>query len=332
MKHRISTAAFLLFAALPPIEGRANIIGVTETDLFVSASFSSQLQPLTTAFDRKTLPFGDLTRAEVLVHANGMQGIPFPNLPTSQTLPFASSAADASGFFGVGVSGFFFPNSLPPNALAASGSTTQRVTNNSTLTFPVVVEFFVPAPTIRLFGVGNSFPPGADPARDATAFADITLQTRLTHPDGSTVEAIPLDYGLLLVREPVSGVLFPFPTRDAAGSLSRFDEPDGSFGFRLANFNGTAFSLGNIGPGDTLELTYDYFARASTGFGETGVFAAIGDPFNLSTGGGRFSLQIGSGSVPEPPALATFALGFLALGIFVRRRRWPPLPTTTAPR
>ena len=144
MKHRISTATFLLFAALPPIEGRANIIGVTEIDLFVSASFSSQLQPLTTAFDRKTLPFGDLTRAEVLVHANGMQGIPFPNVPTSQTLPFASSAADASGFFGVGVSGFFFPNSLPPNALAASGSTTQRVTNNSTLTFPVVVDFFVP--------------------------------------------------------------------------------------------------------------------------------------------------------------------------------------------
>ena len=238
MKHRISTAAFLLFAALPPIEGRANIIGVTEIDLFVSASFSSQLQPLTTAFDRKALPFGDLTRAEVLVHANGMQGIPFPNVPTSQTRPFASSAADASGFFGVGVSGFFFPNSLPPNALAASGSTTQRVTNNSTLTFPVAVDFFVPAPTIRLFGVGNSFPPGADPARDATAFADIMLQTRLTHPDGSTVEAIPLDYGLRVVRESLSGVLFPFPTTDGAGSLSRFDDPDGAFGFRLSEFSG----------------------------------------------------------------------------------------------
>jgi hypothetical protein len=114
------------------------------------------------------------------------------------------------------------------------------------------------------------------------------------------------------------------------GALSRFDEPDGSFGFRLLPVIKN-FSFSSIGPGESLEFGFDYFAQASTGFGETGVFAAIGDPFNRSTGGGRFEFHVGDAlppsSVPEPGSVTTFAIGLVVLGIFAHRRRRPRLPS-----
>lgn len=108
--------------------------------------------------------------------------------------------------------------------------------------------------------------------------------------------------------------------------LSRFDEADGSFGFKLPDLNLREFSFGTFGPGESLEVGYDYFATASTGFGETGVFAAIGDPFNLTVDGG-FNLEVvgaalppdpGSG-VPPPGSLALVMLGLTSL-VFKRRQ------------
>ena len=51
------------------------------------------------------------------------------------------------------------------------------------------------------------------------------------------------------------------------------------------------FVYGAVLPGESLEFGYDYFATASTCFGETAVFAAIGDPFDLTTGG-RFDVRV----------------------------------------
>jgi hypothetical protein len=110
-----------------------------------------------------------------------------------------------------------------------------------------------------------------------------------------------------------------------------FDEPDGSFGFRLLPVV-KGFSFSSVGPGESLEFGYDYFATASTGFGETGVFAAIGDPFNLTADGGRFEFQVGDApppeSVPEPGSLTTFGIGLAVLCIFALRRRALRLPVT----
>jgi hypothetical protein len=84
------------------------------------------------------------------------------------------------------------------------------------------------------------------------------------------------------------------------------------------------FSFSSVGPGESLEFGYDYFATASTGFGETAVFAAIGDPFSLEAGGGRFEFQVGDApppnAVPEPSSLTMLGIGLAVLCIFAHRR------------
>jgi hypothetical protein len=58
------------------------------------------------------------------------------------------------------------------------------------------------------------------------------------------------------------------------------------------------------------------------------VFAAIGDPFHLDTDGGRFAFEINGtpSAVSEPPALATFGLVLIMLGISAHYRRGSALP------
>ena len=69
-----------------------------------------------------------------------------------------------------------------------------------------------------------------------------------------------------------------------------------------------------------MEVNYVFMASASTGFGETGIFAAIGDPFNLSGGGGSFTLQVGDpvgpgtgSNIPEPSTLALLGLSLFLI-------------------
>lgn len=135
---------------------------------------------------------------------------------------FASAAGDGRGNFGVGVNGFFFRNSLPANALEAGTTMSQSVNNNSGSSVGISANFFIPPPTLQFFGIGNSFPAGVDPARDATAVVSVKIVTKLNHPDGSVVEDIALDYGMRLFREPVGGELFasrPSTLRERFGGL-----------------------------------------------------------------------------------------------------------------
>jgi hypothetical protein len=319
MNDHIRSIVLLLIAALAPVSVSADLIDISEVKLTAFASFTTQLLPQVTDSDIQIVPFSDPTQAEALVLA-GNFNVPFPNIPTSQTKAFASATADGRRNFGVGVNGFFFQNSLPPNALVASGTFSQTVTNNSDFTVPISANFFIPPPTLAFFGIGEFFPPGADPARDATASVGARIVTKLTHPDGSIVEDIPLDYGMRLFRDPVIGLLFAIPTVDAEGEVRQFEFHDGSLNFVLPERLVDGLKLGDIGPGDVFEYTYEFFADASTGFGETGIFAAIGDPFDLTVGGGRFDLQVGDPlppgpgpRVPEPATWTLLASGLLAL-------------------
>jgi hypothetical protein len=318
MTTRISQAALLLIASFAPISVSADSIELSDVRISARATFSSQQVPEKSDFDVKVVPPDQLLQA---AQALVIEGLPFPNQPNSQNAGFASSAAAVGGLFGVGVNGFHFQNSLPPNRYFASGTWTQTLTNNSAVTQVSTGTISVPAPTIRFFGVGNSFPAGANPDLDASAAVNIRLFSILTDTDGSEEETVHFEYGMHTLRAPIVGVLLADPTDDALGALSRFDEPDGSFGFRLLPVT-RGFSFSSIRPGESLEFGYEYFATASTGFGETGVFAAIGDPFNLTTRG-SFELQVGdapANSVPEPGSLTTFGIGLTVLCLFAHRR------------
>ena len=338
--HTFTTLS-LLAAVLVPVAVHADSIVLSDVGLTARATFSSQRVPEKSSFDTKTAPPDQLLQAaQTLV----IDGLPFPNQPNSQNAGFASSAATVGGLFGVGVNGLHFENSLPPNRYSASGRWTQTLTNGSAVTQVSSGTISVPAPTIRFFGVGNSFPAGANPDLDATASVDIRLTSKLTHADGSVVETVLFDYGMHTLRAPIVGVLLADPTDDALANLSRFDEPDGSFGFRLLPVSKN-FSYGAVRPGERLEYGYDYFATASTGFGETAVFAAIGDPFKLNLGGGSFRVQFDDSdtpvpSVPEPGSLTLMTLGLTSLGLIRQkigkstrqgedRSRWQKLSTAS---
>ena len=283
---RVEVVAPFLVALLAPIPVQAAPFDLSDVTLTAFASFSSQQVPEITASDLKTAPSDQpFLEAQVLIKQN----LPFPNVPNSQNSGFASSAATISGSFGVGVNGFSFEQSLPPNNYLAAGTWAQSITNHTARTIGTTVEFVIPAPTIR--------------------FA------------GNIVETVRFDYGMHTLRDPGSGVLEALATTDAGGSLvPRFEEFDGSFRFSLAPVDLLDSSI-VVGPGETLEFGYDYFATASTGFGEIGVFAAIGDPFDLSAGG-SFSLRPFVPGIPEPGTLPCIALGLALVGVARLRRGW----------
>lgn len=318
MNNRISCAVLLLTIALAPVSASADGIDVSDVQMTAFASFTTQRQPEKTDFDAKTSPPGSSIKVEAFVAAGAN---PFPN--SGQTQAFASSAASADNFYGVGVNGFFGPSALPPHNLEASGTFLHSLINNSPLTESVSIDFLIPGPTIQFVGqVGNNFPVGADPARDVTGNVSVRMLTTLTRPDGSSVETVHLDYGMRTFRDP-AGVLDVLPSRDAAG-ITRVEEL-GFFSFQLPDLQRNDFDLGLIGPGDTLTFSYDYFTQASTGFGEIGIFAAIGDPFNLSTSGGRFDIQIGDSlpprPVPEPAAMVLLGTGLAGIGAIRKKRQ-----------
>jgi hypothetical protein len=326
MTHHMLHAVVLLTAALAPFSVPAADLDFSDVDLSTFTGFTTQLQPAKSDPDFQTGPFQStsVVTAKSLVLADSIRSLPFPNLPTSQTHAFASASVNNFGLIGVGVSGFFFQNSLPKNALTADASGTLSIFNNSTESQKLLVDFLIPPPTIQLFGIGNSLP--SEPARDVAAVVSARMLSTITHADGSIDQQhTALDYGLTIFRETQSGVLLPIPTADASGKVSRFDEPDGSFGFQLEPLVLTDFFIAEFAPGDTLEFTFDYLAAASTGFGETGIFAAIGDPLDLAAGGGHFDIHFATAAVPEPTTWTLLAIGLLALRFGARagaRRRF----------
>jgi hypothetical protein len=329
MKSHSRCAVLLLIAALTPFPASAALIF---SDMFFAADTraATQLLPTVSDSDTEDVPNEGAGAVNALSRASGA---PFPNLPNSVGSAFASATLLTFGggsiLSGVGVNGFFLRNSLPPNDLNATAVIAQTITNDSTTdTESLLANFFIPAPTMQFFGVGDFFPGGVDPARDASALVQALLFTNLTRADGSFggQNGI-LDYGMKTFRDPRTGVFAATALSSDSEGLARFDEPDGAFGFRLPELTVEDLALPDIGPGEILEVVYVFTATASTGFGETGIFAAIGDPFDLSASGGRFDLQVGGAidpgpgpGIPAPGTLPVLGLGLCLLGISTRRR------------
>lgn len=118
LMSRISQAALLVIASLAPVAVSAAEIDASDVRISARATFSSQRVPETSDFDVKVAPADQLLQG---VQALVIEGLRFPNQPNSQNAGFASSAGVVGGLFGVGVNGFHFQNSLPPNRYFASG-------------------------------------------------------------------------------------------------------------------------------------------------------------------------------------------------------------------
>ena len=204
MTNSVSPAALLLIASFAPVSVSAAGIELSDVGITARATFSSQQVPEKSDFVVREAPPDQLLQA---AQALVIEGQPFPNQPNSQGAGFASSAGTVGGVFGVGVNGFHFENSLPPNDYFASGKWTQTLTNNSAVTQVSIGIISVPAPTIRFFGVGNSFPPSANPDLDASANVNIRLLSTLTHTDGSKVETVHFEYGMHTLRAPTTAGL-----------------------------------------------------------------------------------------------------------------------------
>jgi hypothetical protein len=333
MNSRICSAILTLIAALAPGAASATLI-FSDMRFIADTSFSAELLPDVSNADTQDVPNNGAGAVNALTLAPGAL---FPNVPVTINLSSAFASASFATFggggitSGVGANGFFLRNSLPPNHLSATALMFQSITNDSsTVTESVRASFFIPAPTLRFFGVGDFFPAGADPARDAFGVAQARLLTTLRRADGlSSVSDTILEYGLQTVRDidPLNPGKFSAIALSPEDSvdLVRFDEPDGSIVFRLPAL-GVNLALPDIGPGEILDLAYVFQAGASTGFGETGIFAAVGDPFDLTANGARFELQIGNvvnppvPGVSEPNTFAVLGLGLAMLGMSARRR------------
>ena len=109
------------------------------------------------------------------------------------------------------------------------------------------------------------------------------------------------------------GVTLTESGTDLGGTLI----PRASFGNHVRGYAFDSFAatiaLGNLSPSDVVRYTME--ASVSAPGIEAGGFARIGDPFDLSGGGG----SVGFAAVPEPSA--ALLLGALGLAAFARSRR-----------
>jgi hypothetical protein len=325
MKIHVPFASAALIAALAPSLLSAATVDAPESLLTAFAEFDTQAlgSPLTD-FDSDIGSSTTLFGVEALVSGFAPA---FPGQPNSVGTGFASAAGDSSGSFGVGVNANFGPSARPrPHSMLASGTLTQDLLNDTDEVRTFGARFFIPAPVIVLAGqIGDFFPVGVDPALDVNAEVLARIVTKVTRTDGSFDEQVVFEYGMKTGRN-AAGELGVTTTLGAGDP--EVVEDIGFFSFVLPEQSLDADTIAVVGPGDSITLDFQYFALGGTGFGETAVFAAIGDPFDLSSGGGRIEfVQDGGGVAPPPPApiplpttLPLLATGLAALA-FARRRR-----------
>lgn len=83
-------------------------------------------------------------------------------------------------------------------------------------------------------------------------------------------------------------------------------------------------ALGDYNIGDNIALSYILSVSTSGTAGETGSWAYIGDPGNLSTGAGITGSLQGGGQqdpIPEPTTMLLFSVGLLGIAGFSRRKK-----------
>lgn len=313
---RLSTAVLL---GMPlPLAAATVEVSDLKLEAFTTLAFAGEAA-FRTDSDSVSVPFGDTNgEVEALVRAGGgfLPGGAFPDIPNTVGESFISAAGDARGNFAVGVRGEFGGGFDPPIVLSALATGVLSFTNDTGIDIRPTIDFLIPAPTLRFFNAGRQFTPGAE-ARDPRASAVARIFTNTRHADGTSDNDLVFEYGLETFRDPFDGE-FKAIALGAQAPFPRTDFGFLDFGFQIPELSVDDFALGTVADGDTFSVTLAYTALGSTGFAETALFAAIGDPFNLDAGGGRFELgDVGVGPPPPAPSPVPLPAGppLLAAGL-----------------
>ncbi len=312
---RINHAFLLgsLCALAPNALSAATLLSLLTADLDAITRLSLGTAPLISDFEEKTVLINGLQEVEAFVPA----GFDFRERPSPSNPGFGSAQGDAFGNFGVGANSFFLSAGAPPFITRASGFFEQNILNDTSEEITLGTSISIPTPVIQLAGqIGNFFPPGRDPEADIAAEVSARIVATVTRLDGSTEESLLLDYGMKVERDPTDGQIKPTLSRDAQGLVA--NEGAGFFFYELAAFDGNFGTIAVLAPGESLKLDFQYFARVTNGTGESGVFAAIGDPFDINASGGRFGFAVlEDGGLEPPPAPVPLPAGLplLAAGL-----------------
>jgi len=339
----------LLAALAAPIlvMGQAAHAQVDFGAMDLSASVHEALLPGATIFDdaHETPDAGPHERAEFLYHAS--QGENLSGRSSSITGAFASALTVGDHSGGVGVTSFIGgdPNPSNPDAveqLAAHATWTQDFANNGTEPEGVFATLNIPALQVGLIGVP---PERTSVSATETAEAEATVAFIVTHADGTTTKGPLFEFGLRAIEKQLMlgiGHFENFADVEFIGvnakTLPLFD----SFKDNGDQFNprfdidavSTKVDFGTLQPGDTLDVVYQLTAVGTTGGGEEGFVAFLGDPFDVSGTSDAFVVTTGppAATVPEPATWVLMILGFGAVaGLATRRRASAPLRVIRAP-
>ena len=119
-----------------------------------------------------------------------------------------------------------------------------------------------------------------------TALAEATLDTVITHPDGTFTKGGSLDVGLNLheLQFPSGPDILNVAVFDVLGQTGSFGKAPQFHGdqfdpFYILDSISTDVNLGTLHTGDTLSYVYSLKAEGTTHGFERGYFAFLGDPF-----------------------------------------------------
>jgi len=311
----------------------ASTFGVFGFPVDMSANVKETLLPSGTVLFQDSAPLFDTVEPEnaSLLHFSST-GVNASGRSTNISGAFASSLVAANGNGGVGVSQLIFGSpgdsgSEAARQLSADSLWTQTFTYTGTFPIDLSLHLHIPELQVGLFGV----PPRQTVLSDTeTAVAVATLDTVITHPDGTMSKGGSFEFGLSLgeIQIPSGSDLLNLADLEFLGQSGiqlinpvTFNGDDFDPVYTAESFS-TDIDLGSLHTGDILSYVYELSAFGTTHGFERGYFAFLGDPFGGDVISDNLTATITPVTSDNVPEASTGLLLFAGLaGVFAWRRR-----------
>jgi hypothetical protein len=273
----------------------------------VKVTVTSLLTDFTDILDRDggTVVPGDPTIFESLIEPS--QLVRFPTSPSALPQGFASASFSASGEGGVGISGVTFRR----HRTQANARYEQTIANRGDADANLSMNYQIPFLEAAILAGPNV----------EGVLADARANFGVTIVDSNGVENFFQIYDYDVQIERAGGVQSVFRSSNLIteqGDGELFTAGDVG-GVRYATFGGTRL-LPAIPPGGRMEIAYFFNAVGQNVTPELGYQAFVGDPFDISAGGG-FEIRLAEPAPVPEPATILLIPGALAGLLLARRGR-----------